>query len=174
MHSGFVLDTLEQAVHQRQPGTGLVHHSDRGSQYLSIRHTERLADAGIEPSVGSLGDSYDNALAETLNGLFKAEVIHRPGPWKTADAVEWETLKWVDWFNNCHRLEPVGNIPPAEAEANFFAALETQTMVAWLKPTSLRQTRGICGCPLFGKGDLRFFRRGLRSDVCQASERGLR
>lgn len=99
-HAGFVLDALEQAVHQRRPEAGLVHHSDRGSQYLSIRYTERLAEAGIEPSVGSVGDSYDNALAETINGLFKAEVIHRRGPWRSFDAVEYATLEWVDWFNH--------------------------------------------------------------------------
>ena len=129
-HAGFVLDALEQAVHQRQPGAGLVHHSDRGSQYLSIRYTERLAEAGIEPSVGSVGDSYDNALAETINGLYKAEVIHRRGPWRSFDAVEYATLEWVDWFNTRRLLEPIGNIPPAEAEANFYAALETQKMAA--------------------------------------------
>jgi transposase InsO family protein len=129
-HAGFVLDALEQAVHQRQPGSGLVHHSDRGSQYLSIRYTERLAEAGIEPSVGSVGDSYDNALAETINGLFKAEVIHRRGPWRSFDAVEFATLEWVDWFNNRRLLEPIGNIPPAEAEANFYAALERSDMAA--------------------------------------------
>ena len=129
-HAGFVLDALEQAVHQRQPGSGLVHHSDRGSQYLSIRYTERLAEAGIEPSVGSVGDSYDNALAETINGLFKAEVIHRRGPWRSFDAVEYATLEWVDWFNNRRLLEPIGNIPPAEAEANFYAALERSDMAA--------------------------------------------
>lgn len=129
-HAGFVLDALEQAVHQRQPGSGLVHHSDRGSQYLSIRYTERLAEAGIEPSVGSVGDSYDNALAETINGLFKAEVIHRRGPWCSLDAVEYATLEWVDWFNNRRLLEPIGNIPPAEAEANFYAALERSDMAA--------------------------------------------
>jgi transposase InsO family protein len=101
-HAGFVLDALEQAVHDRRPvkGAGLVHHSDRGSQYLSIRYTERLGEAGIEPSVGSVGDSYDNALAETINGLFKAEVIHRRGPWRSFEAVEYATLEWVDWFNN--------------------------------------------------------------------------
>ncbi|MHA6326842.1 integrase core domain-containing protein, partial [Roseivivax sp. CAU 1753] len=120
----------EQAVHQRQPGSGLVHHSDRGSQYLSIKYSERLAEAGIEPSVGSVGDSYDNALAETINGLFKAEVIHRRGPWRSFDAVEYATLEWVDWFNNRRLLEPIGNIPPAEAEANFYAALETSDMAA--------------------------------------------
>ncbi|WP_397541251.1 IS3 family transposase [Roseovarius salis] len=129
-HAGFVLDALEQAVHQRRPGAGLVHHSDRGSQYLSIKYTERLAEAGIEPSVGSVGDSYDNALAETINGLFKAEVIHRRGPWRSFDAVEYATLEWVDWFNNRRLLEPIGNIPPAEAEANHHATLETQTMAA--------------------------------------------
>ena len=131
-HAGFVLDALEQAVHERRPvkGTGLVHHSDRGSQYLSIKYTERLAEAGIEPSVGSVGDSYDNALAETINGLFKAEVIHRRGPWRNFEAVEYATLEWVDWFNNRRLLEPIGNIPPAEAEANFYAALETEAMAA--------------------------------------------
>ena len=129
-HAGFVLDALEQAVHQRQPGVGLVHHSDRGSQYQSIRYTERLAEAGIEPSVGCVGDSYDNALAETINGLFKAEVIHRRGPWRSFDAVEYATLAWVDWFHNRRLLEPIGNIPPAEAEANFYAALERSDMAA--------------------------------------------
>jgi putative transposase len=131
-HAGFVLDALEQAVHERRPakGMGLVHHSDRGSQYLSIRYTERLAEAGIEPSVGSVGDSYDNALAETINGLFKAEVIHRRGPWRSLEAVEYATLEWVDWFNNRRLLEPIGNIPPAEAEANFYAALETEPLAA--------------------------------------------
>ena len=129
-NAGFVLGALEQAVHQRQPGSGLVHHSDRGSQYLSIRYTERLAEADIEPSVGSVGDSYDNALAETINGLFKAEVIHRRAPWRSIDAVEYATLEWVDWFNTRRLLEPIGHIPPAEAEANFHAALETQAMAA--------------------------------------------
>ena len=131
-HAGFVLDALEQAVHQRQPvkDTGLVHHSDRGSQYLSIKYTERLAEAGIEPSVGSVGDSYDNALAETINGLFKAEVIHRRRPWRSFEAVEYATLEWVDWFNNRRILEPVGNIPPAEAEERYYAMLETQKMAA--------------------------------------------
>ncbi|MFC7706503.1 IS3 family transposase [Plastorhodobacter daqingensis] len=131
-HAGFVLDALEQAVHDRRPtkGMGLVHHSDRGSQYLSIKYSERLAEAGIEPSVGSVGDSYDNALAETINGLFKAEVIHRRGPWRSFEAVEYATLEWVDWFNNRRLLEPIGNIPPAEAEANFYAALETEAMAA--------------------------------------------
>ena len=131
-HAGFVLDALEQAVHERRPvkAMRLVHHSDRGSQYLSIRYTEWLAGAGIEPSVGSVGDSYDNALAETINGLFKAEVIHRRGPWRSFEAVEYATLEWVDWFNNRRLLEPIGNIPPVEAGANFYAALETEPIAA--------------------------------------------
>jgi len=131
-HAGFVLDALEQAVHERRPakGMGLVQHSARGSQYLSIKYTDRLAEAGIEPSVGSVGDSYDNALAETINGLFKAEVIHRRGPWRSFEAVEFATLEWVDWFNNRRLLEPIGNIPPAEAEANFYAALEQSARAA--------------------------------------------
>jgi putative transposase len=131
-HASFVLDALEQALHDRRPAHrgGLVHHSDRGSQYLSIKYTERLAEAGIEPSVGSVGDSYDNALAETINGLYKAEVIHRRGPWRTMEAVEFATLEWVDWFNNRRLLEPIGNIPPAEAEARFYATLGEQTRAA--------------------------------------------
>lgn len=125
-HTQFVLDALEQALHERQPvhKSGLVHHSDRGSQYVSIKYTERLAEAGIEPSVGSVGDSYDNALAETINGLYKAELIHRQGPWKSFEAVEFETLKWVDWFNHKRILGPIGNIPPAEAEENYYANLD--------------------------------------------------
>ncbi len=130
-HAGFVLDALEQALHQRRPFQGgLIHHSDRGVQYLSIKYTERLALAGIEPSVGSVGDSYDNALAETINGLYKTEVIHWRGPWKTFAAVEIATLEWVDWFNNQRLLEPIGNIPPAEAEANYYAALAHSAMAA--------------------------------------------
>ncbi|QPM89401.1 IS3 family transposase ISDsh1 [Pseudooceanicola algae] len=117
----FVLDALEQALYKRRPdGDGsLVRHSDRGSQYVSIRYTEHLADAGIEPSVGSVGDSCDNALAETVNGLCKTEVIRRRGPWKNLEAIEMATLEWVDWFNNRRLLEPIGNIPPVEAEANY-------------------------------------------------------
>jgi len=124
-HAGFVLDALEQALYQRRPvrGGGLVHHSDRGVQYVSIKYTERLAKAGVEPSVGSVGDSYDNALAETINGLYKAEVIHRRGPWRSFEAVEFATLEWVDWFNKRRLLEPIGNIPPAEAEAAYYAQL---------------------------------------------------
>ena len=131
-HASFVLDALEQAIHDRRPihRGGLVHHSDRGSQYVSIRYTERMAEAGIEPSVGSVGDSYDNALAESINGLYKAEVIHRRGPWRSIEAVEFATLEWVDWFNHRRLLEPIGNIPPAEAEANFYAALEQPAMAA--------------------------------------------
>jgi putative transposase len=131
-HAGFVLDALEQALHDRRPlhRGGLVHHSDRGSQYVSIKYTERLADAGIEPSVGSVGDSYDNALAETINGLYKAEVIHRRGPWRSFEAVEFATLEWVDWFNNRRLLEPIGYIPPAEAEQRYYATLDQPAMAA--------------------------------------------
>jgi transposase InsO family protein len=99
------------------------------AQYVSIKYTERLAEAGIEPSVGSVGDSYDNALAETINGLYKAEVIHRRGPWRSFEAVEFATLEWVDWFNHRRLLEPIGNIPPAEAEARYYASLN-QTAIA--------------------------------------------
>ncbi len=109
-------------------GNSLIHHSDRGSQYVSIRYSERLAEAGIEPSVGSKGDSYDNALAETINGLYKAEVIHRRGSWKTKESVELATLEWVPWFNHHRLLEPIGYIPPAEAEANYYRQLTEQAM----------------------------------------------
>ncbi len=132
MQTDFVLDALEQALYARQPWRdgGLTHHSDRGSQYVSIRYSERLAEAGIEPSVGSTGDSYDNALAETINGLYKAEIIHRRGPWKTHEAVELATLEWVSWFNHHRLLEPIGYIPPAEAEASYWREQ------AWLAATS--------------------------------------
>jgi len=112
MSTEFVLDALEQALHDRRPvgGGGLIHHSDRGVQYVSIKYTERLADAGVDPSVGSVGDSYDNALAETVIGLFKTEVIHRRGPWRSLEAVEYATLEWVDWLNNRRLLEPIGNM----------------------------------------------------------------
>jgi transposase InsO family protein len=125
-HAGFVLDALEQAIHDRKPisGGGLVHHSDRGVQHVSIKYTERLAEAGLVPSVGSVGDSYDNALAETINGLYKAEVIHRRGPWRSLEAVEFATLEWVDWFNNRRLLSSIGNMPPAEAEDRYYASLE--------------------------------------------------
>jgi len=131
-HASFVLDALEQAIHDRRPvrGGGLVHHSDRGSQYLSIKYTERLKEAGVEPSVGSVGDSYDNALAETINGLYKAEVIHRRGPWRSFESVEFATLEWVDWFNNRRLLEPIGNIPPAEAELRYYATMDEADIAA--------------------------------------------
>jgi len=130
--AGFVLDALEQAIHQRRPvkGAGLVAHSDRGSQYLAIRYTERLVEAGIEPSVGSVGDSYDNALAETVIGLFKTEVIRRRAPWRSLEAVEFATLEWVDWFNHRRLLAPIGQVPPAEAEAAYYARLEAMDEAA--------------------------------------------
>jgi transposase InsO family protein len=131
MQTDFVLDALEQALYARQPekSEGLVHHSDRGSQYLSIRYTERLAQAGIEPSVGSRGDSYDNALAESINGLYKAELIHRKAPWKTRASVELATLEWVSWFNHHRLLEPLGYISPAEAEVNYYQQLAEEATV---------------------------------------------
>jgi putative transposase len=130
-HTDFVLDALEQAIHDRRPvRDGLIHHSDRGSQYLAMRYTERLKDAGIEPSVGSVGDSYDNAMAETINGLYKAEVIHRQTSWRTISEVELATLKWVDWFNNQRLLGPIGNIPPKEAEARYYAGITTLATAA--------------------------------------------
>ena len=131
-HAGFVLDALEQPLHDRKPVQrgGLIHHSDRGVQNVSIRYTERLAEAGIEPSVRSVGDSYDNALAETINGHYKAEVIHRRGPWRSFKAVEFATLEWVDWFNNRRLLEPIGNIPPAEVEERYYAMTEQSAMAA--------------------------------------------
>ena len=130
--ASFVLDALEQAIHQRRPAkdAGLVAHSDRGSQYLALRYTERLAEAGIAPSVGSVGDSYDNALAETVIGLFKTEVIRRRGPWRGLEAVEFATLEWVHWFNHRRLLGPIGHIPPAEAEARFHGQLENTAMAA--------------------------------------------
>ena len=130
LKTDLVLDALEQALFTRTGTKGLVHHSDRGCQYLSIRYTERLAEAGIESSVGSVGDSYDNALAETINGLFKAEVIWPRGPWKSLDAVEYATLEWVDWFNNRRLLEPIGDVPPAEFEQAYYDELERQAIAA--------------------------------------------
>jgi putative transposase len=130
-HAGLVLDALEQALHERRPVRGgLVHHSDRGAQYVSIRYAERLAQAGIEPSVGTVGDSYDDALAETVIGLFKAEVIHRRGPWRSVEPVEFAMPEWVDWFNSRRLLEPSGNLPPAEAEAAYYAQLEARPVAA--------------------------------------------
>ena len=132
MRTDFVLDALEQALYARQPerADALIHHSDRGSQYVSIRYSERLAEAGIEPSVGSKGDSYDNALAETINGLYKAELIHRRGPWKTKESVELATLEWVSWFNHHRLLGPIGYIPPAEAEENYYRQLASQAVIS--------------------------------------------
>lgn len=120
MSTDFVLDALEQALYDRRPASSLIHHSDRGSQYVSIRYTERLAEAGIEPSVGSRADSYDNALAETINGLYKAELIHRRAPWKTKAAVELATLEWVAWYNHQRLLGSIGYIPPAQAEEAYY------------------------------------------------------
>ena len=130
--AGFVLDALEQALHDRRPvhRAGLIHHSDRGVQYVSIKYTDRLAEAGVEPSVGSVGNSYDNALAERINGLYKTEVIHRRSPWRSFEAVEFATLAWVDWFNNRRLLAPIGNIPPAEAEEQYYAQLEAMPIAA--------------------------------------------
>ena len=130
--AAFVLDALEQALHERRPfaGSGLVCHSDRGSQYVSIRYTERLAEAGIEPSVGSVGDSYDNALAETVIGLFKTEVIKFLGPWKSVGQVEWETLKWVDWYNKTRLHSAIGYVTPNEAEEEFYTSLNAAAKAA--------------------------------------------
>jgi transposase InsO family protein len=122
MRSDLALDALEQALYDRETDAALVHHSDRGGQYLSIRYTERLADAGIEPSVGSRGDAYDNALAETVIGLFKTEVIYRDGPWKGFEEVEYATLEWVAWYNTQRLLEPLGYVPPAEYEEQYYRA----------------------------------------------------
>jgi len=132
MATQFVLDALEQAILQRKTpdNKALIHHSDRGSQYLSIKYTERLIEVGIDPSVGTVGDSYDNALAECVIGLFKTEVINQIGPWKSMREVEWETLKWVDWYNNRRLLGPIGYVPPVEAEEAFYANLNTLNMVA--------------------------------------------
>ncbi len=132
LKSDIALDALEQALAARTPGEGLIHHSDRGVQYLSIRYTDRLTEAGIVPSVGSVGDSYDNALAETINGLYKTEVIWRKGPWRGIDPVEYATLEWVDWFNNKRLLEPIGNIPPVEYEIMYYEQNETPAAVAGL------------------------------------------
>jgi putative transposase len=132
MRTDFVLDALEQALYARQPERdgSLVCHSDRGSQYVSIRYSERLTEADIEPSVGSKGDSYDNALAETINGRYKAELIHRRAPWKTKESLEIATLEWVSWFNHHRLLEPIGYIPAAEAEENYYRQLASQAAVS--------------------------------------------
>ncbi len=128
LRSDLALDALEQALHVRSPSGRLVHHSDGGTQYLAIRYTERLAEAGIERSVGTVGDSYDNALAETINGLFKTEVVHSRGPWRNVEAVEFATLEWVDWFNKRRLLQPLGYVPPAEFEMAYHQ--QTQAEVA--------------------------------------------
>ena len=125
MQTDLILDALEQALWLRGKPKGVIHHSDRGSQYLSIRYTERLAEAGFNASVGSVGDSYDNALAETINGLYKAEVIHKNGPWRGLDDVERATLTWVDWFNNRRLLRPIGDLPPAEYEMLYYQHTES-------------------------------------------------
>jgi transposase InsO family protein len=133
LRADIALDALEQALWARGRGDGLVHHSDRGVQYVSIRYSERLAEAGIEPSVGSVGDSYDNALAETVIGLYKTEVINRRGPWRSLESVEFATLEWVDWFNNRRLLESIGHIPPAEYEEAYYESQEGPVMVAGVK-----------------------------------------
>jgi len=130
MCTGLVLDALEQALWSRTGTEGLVHHSDRGVQYLSTRYTGRLAEAGVESSVGSIGDSFDNALAETIIGSFKTEVIRRRGPCRTTDAVEYATLEWGDWFNHRRLLEPIGNIPPTELEQAYYRQLEESAIAA--------------------------------------------
>ncbi len=130
MSTDLVLDALEQALWARSEARGVIHHSDRGGQYLSIRYSERLAEAGAEPSVGSVGDSYDNALAETIIGLYKTEVIYPRGPWRHFDAVEYATLEWVDWFNHRRLLEPIGNVPPAELEASYYQSTSQLPMAA--------------------------------------------
>ena len=130
MQTDLVLDALEQALWARSGTKGIVHHSDRGSQYLSIRYSERLAEAGAEPSLGSVGDSYDNALAETIIGLYKTEIIHRRGPWRHLQAVQYATLEWVDWFNHRRLLEPIGSVPPAEFEATYYHSASQLPMAA--------------------------------------------
>jgi len=132
LQTDIALDALEQALYDRgvNKRTDLIHHSDRGVQYLSIRYADRLAEVGIAPSVGSVGDSYDNALAETINGLYKTEVIRQQGPWRNIEDVEFATLTWVDWFNHRRLLEPIGNVPPAELEAAYYEQLEESAMAA--------------------------------------------
>ena len=132
MSAELTLDALEQALWAREVKDRLIHHSDRGSQYLSIRYSQRLSEADVEPSVGSVGDSYDNAMAESVIGLFKTEVIRRRGPWRNLESVEYATLEWVDWFNNRRLLEPIGNIPPVEFEAAYYDKVEAPAEVAGL------------------------------------------
>lgn len=133
LRSDLALDALEQALWARRPRDGLVHHSDRGVQYLSIRYTERLAEAGIEASVGSKGDSYDNALAESVNALFKTEIIRKRGPWKNLEAVEFATLEWVDWFNNRRILGPIGHVSPREHELAYYESVQNPAAVVGFK-----------------------------------------
>ena len=144
LRTDLALDALEQALYARRAAFSepLVHHSDRGTQYLSIRYTERLAEAGIEPSVGSKGDSYDNALAESVIGLYKTEVIRRRGPWRGLDGVEYATLEWVHWFNNERLLEPLGYLPPSEHEMNYYREQKPSPERARLNSTSLRDSPG--------------------------------
>jgi putative transposase len=130
MHTELVLDALEQALHTRKPKAGLIHHSDRGVQYLSIRYSERLTENGVEASVGSVGDSYDNAMAETIIGLFKTEVIYARGPWRSLEAVEHATLVWVDWFNRRRLLEPIGHVPPSEFEQEYYRQQSSHAAMA--------------------------------------------
>jgi transposase InsO family protein len=132
LRSDLALDALEQALYERNRHNAgnLVHHSDRGVQYLSIRYTERLAEAGIEPSVGSVGDSYDNALAETIIGLYKTELIRQRGPWRNLEQIEFATLEWVHWFNHRRLLEPIGNVPPAELEASYYQSTNELAVAA--------------------------------------------
>ena len=132
MSAELTLDALEQAIWARDISGKLIHHSDHGSQYLSIRYSERLAEAGIEASVGNVGSAYDNALAETINGLYKTEVIRKRGPWKNLEAVEYATLEWVHWFNNVRLFEPIGNIPPAELEKAYYNDLHSLLVAAGL------------------------------------------
>ena len=130
LRTDLALDALEQALHDRAVTEGLIHHSDKGSQYLSIRYTERLQEAGIEGSVGSVGDSYDNALAETINGLYKTETIRPNGPWRNVDEVEIATLNWVDWFNQRRLFGPIGYVPPVEFEDEYYSRQETAPKAA--------------------------------------------
>ena len=130
MRRELVLDAREQSLYSRTGTQSLLHHSDRGGQYLSVRYTERLAKAGVDASVGSVGDSYDNALAETINGLYKTEIIRRRGPWRNIDAVEYATLESVDWFNHRRLLKPIGDVPPAELEQAYYRQLEESAMAA--------------------------------------------
>jgi putative transposase len=132
LRTDLALDALDQALAARDVGDGLIHHSDRGSQYVSIRYTERLAEAGIERSVGSVGDAYDNALAESVNSLYKAELIRRRGPWRGIDDVEIATLEWIDWFTNRRLLGPIGYVPPVEFEQAYYSLQNSAVMSAAL------------------------------------------